>query len=55
MGNKMETTEPTTRIVKQDTSNSQGQPMKQRIIYEISTEVSAVLWDIKGNFVMDVE
>ena len=39
MGNKIETSEPTTRIVKQDSNSGQGQQMKQRIIYEISTEV----------------
>ncbi|KAL7011161.1 hypothetical protein ACKWTF_014127 [Chironomus riparius] len=38
MGNKIETSEPTTRIVKQDSNSGQGQQMKQRIIYEISTE-----------------
>lgn len=36
MGNKIETTEPT-RIIKQE-ANNQGQ-MKQRIIYELATEV----------------
>jgi hypothetical protein len=40
MGNKIDASEPTTRIVKQDTNSGQGQQMKQRIIYEISTEVS---------------
>lgn len=39
MGNKIDTSDPTTRIVKQDSSSGQGQQMKQRIIYEISTEV----------------
>lgn len=37
MGNKIEANEQT-RIVKQEANNNQGQ-MKQRIIYEISTEV----------------
>lgn len=39
MGNKIETSE-STRIIKQEANNNQGQ-MKQRIIYEIATEVSS--------------
>ncbi|KAG5667830.1 hypothetical protein PVAND_015799 [Polypedilum vanderplanki] len=38
MGNKIEPTEPTTRIVKQESNNNQSGAVKQRIIYEISTE-----------------
>lgn len=37
MANKIETSEPT-RIIKQEANNTQGQ-IKQRIIYEIATEV----------------
>jgi hypothetical protein len=40
MGNKIDSTEPA-RIIKQETNNSQGQ-IKQRIIYEIATEVSSI-------------
>lgn len=36
VGNKIDAAEP--RIIKQETGNSQGQ-MKQRIIYEIASEV----------------
>lgn len=38
MGSKIETAEPA-RIIKQEANNNQGQ-VKQRIIYEIATEVS---------------
>lgn len=44
MGNKIETAEPT-RIIKQE-ANNQGQ-VKQRIIYELATEVTMKMLGIR--------
>jgi hypothetical protein len=45
MGNKIEQVEPTARIVKPETNNNHGQ-VKQRIIYEISTEVKVLIYHV---------